>query len=382
MKRLLVLGSTGSIGTSCLDVVAANNDRFAVAGLAACSSVAALSDQAGRFAPEAVALTDPDAAASVRTRLGADARVYEGLDGMLAMIREVPCDAVVNGLVGSVGLVPTLTALEAGRDVLLANKETIVMGGELVTAAAERSRGRIVPIDSEMSAIYQCLNGENPAHVKRLVLTASGGPFVDYTAEQIASVTVEQALDHPTWAMGTKNTIDSATLMNKGLEVIEASRLFGVPGDRIDVTVHRTSVSHSFVEFIDGSLLTQVSMPDMRLAIQYAMTAPERLPSPYGGLDFTHGFSLEFEPPDLDRFPCLKLAYRALAQGGTAPAAINGANEEAVVAFVAGNIGFMDIPKLIGTVLERHDHRSSPTVDHLIETDITAKRLIRELTAG
>ena len=382
MKRLLVLGSTGSIGTSCLDVVAANSDRFAIAGLAACSSVAAISDQAGRFAPEAVAMTDPDAAASVRERLGADARVYEGLDGMLAMIREVPCDAVVNGLVGSVGLVPTLTALEEGCDVLLANKETIVMGGELVMAAAERSRGRIIPIDSEMSAIHQCLKGEDPAHVKRLVLTASGGPFVDWGAERIASVTVEQALDHPTWAMGTKNTIDSATLMNKGLEVIEASLLFGVPGDRIDITVHRTSVSHSFVEFIDGSLLTQVSMPDMRLAIQYAMTAPERLPSPYGGLDFTHGFSLAFEPPDLDRFPCLKLAYRALEQSGAAPAAINGANEEAVEAFVKGSIGFMDIPELIGTVLERHDHYSSPTVDNLIETDITAKRLIRELIAG
>jgi 1-deoxy-D-xylulose-5-phosphate reductoisomerase len=382
MKRLLILGSTGSIGTSCLDVVAANSDRFAVAGLAACSSVAALCDQADRFTPDAVALTNPDAASSVRTHLGADSRVYEGLDGMLAMIREVPCDAVVNGLVGSVGLVPTLTALEMGLDVLLANKETIVMGGELVTAAAERSRGRIVPIDSEMSAIYQCLNGEDPAHVKRLVLTASGGPFVDFSAEQIASVTVEQALDHPTWAMGTKNTIDSATLMNKGLEVIEASLLFGVPGDRIDVTVHRTSVSHSFVEFIDGSLLTQVSMPDMRLAIQYAMTAPERLPSPYGGLDFTHTFSLVFEPPDLERFPCLRLAYTSLAQGGTAPAAVNGANEEAVEAFVAGRIEFMDIPKLIETALERHNHRSSPTVDHLIETDIAAKRLIRELTAG
>jgi 1-deoxy-D-xylulose-5-phosphate reductoisomerase len=215
--------------------------------------------------------------------------------------------------------------------------------------------------------------------VRRLVLTASGGPFVDFTPEQLERVTLEQALNHPTWSMGTKNTIDSATMMNKGLEVIEASRLFDIPGERIDVTIHRSSLTHSLVEFIDGSLLSQISKPDMRLAIQYSMTAPERLPSPYGGLDFTRAFSMTFEPPDTERFPCLALAYEALARGGTAPAAMNGANERAVEAFVEGKLPFMGIPAVIRRVVEEHDFHENPTIEELTATDGDSKREVERI---
>jgi 1-deoxy-D-xylulose-5-phosphate reductoisomerase len=247
------------------------------------------------------------------------------------------------------------------------------MAGTLVMETARRTGRRIVPIDSEMSAIYQCMKGERHSIVRRLILTASGGPFVDYTKKQLENVTLSQALNHPTWAMGTKNTIDSATMMNKGLEVIEASHLFDIPGECIDVTIHRSSITHSFVEYIDGSLLSQVSKPDMRLAIQYAMTDPERLPSLYGGLDFTRPFSMTFEPPDPVRFPCLALAYETLARGGTAPAAMNGANERAVEAFVAGKLSFMSIPDVIQRVVEEHDFIENPTIEELTFVDLHSK---------
>ncbi|MBT4482919.1 MAG: 1-deoxy-D-xylulose-5-phosphate reductoisomerase [Candidatus Latescibacteria bacterium] len=379
MKRFVILGSTGSIGTSSLDVIASNPDHFMVAGLAASNSADIMCEQVRKFRPEAVAMSSPGAAEKVRSNVGSLTRVYEGFEGMLEMIREIDAEAVINGLVGSVGLVPTLSALENGKDVLLANKETIVMGGNIAMDAVKSSGRRIVPIDSEMSAVYQCLKGENRQHVKRLILTASGGPFVDYSLEQLRNVTVEQALNHPTWSMGTKNTVDSATLMNKGLEVIEARYLFDIPGDRIDITIHRSSVAHSLVEFVDGSILAQISEPDMRLAIQYAMTDSERLPSPYGSLDFTRAFSLTFEPPDTERFPCLGLAYEALDRGGTAPAALNGANEQAVHEFVNGNFTFKEIPEAIKKILEQHRFVEKPTVEELGETDMDAKRQIRQM---
>ena len=379
LKRFIVLGSTGSIGTSSLDVVSSNPDSFAVAGLAAGRSSEAIIQQILRFRPEAVSLRDPQAVREVRERAGGITRVYEGIRGMLEMIRTLEADAVVNGLVGSAGMLPTITALESGKDVLLANKETMVMAGLLVMDAARRTGYRIVPIDSEMSAIYQCLKGERHETIRRLVLTASGGPFVDYTREQLENVTLAQALNHPTWAMGAKNTIDSATMMNKGLEVIEASHMFDIPGDRIDVTIHRSSLTHSFVEFIDGSLLSQVSKPDMRLAIQYAMTDPKRKPSPYGGLDFTRPFSMTFEPPDTGRFPCLALAYEALARGGSAPAAMNGANERAVEAFMEGKLPFMGIPSVIRRVVEEHEFRDNPTIEELIATDDWAKGSVEKI---
>ena len=379
MKRLIILGSTGSIGTSSLDVIASNPDDFRVVGLAAGTSSDRMCEQARAFHPSAVSMNDASAAGSVRGCLDSSIPVYEGIEGMLSMIRDVDADAVVNGLVGSVGMVPTITALESGKDVYLANKETIVMAGDLVMETVKRTGRRIVPIDSEMSAVYQCLKGEKPSHVKRLILTASGGPFADFTKEALASVTVEEALNHPNWPMGTKNTIDSATLMNKGLEVIEASRLFGVPGGRIDVTVHRSSIAHSLVEFIDGSLLCQMSVPNMRLAIQYAMTDPERMPSPYGGLDFTRPFSLTFEPPDYERFPCLRLAFDALGRGGTATAALNGANERAVEAFVDGDISFGEIPEMLESAVDSHRYMERPDIGDLITTDCDAKRAIEIL---
>ena len=376
MKRFIVLGSTGSIGASSLEVIAANPDSFRVAGLAAGRSAAAVAEQALRFRPEAVSLRDPEAAAEVRRRVGSLVRIYEGASGMIEMIRTLEADAAVNGIVGSAGMMPTLAALDAGKDVLLANKETMVMAGRLVMEAVRRTGRRIVPIDSEMSAIHQCLKGERRAAVKRLTLTASGGPFIDFTREELARVTLSQALIHPTWSMGTKNTIDSATLMNKGLEVIEASRLFDIPGDRITVTIHRSSLIHSFAEFIDGSLLAQISRPDMRLAIQYAMTDPERLPSPYGGLDFSAPFSMSFEPPDPERFPCIALAYEALRRDGDSPAVLNGANERAVEAFVDGKLSFNDIPEAIGRAMDAHEYIPNPTVEELIETDRWAKRSV------
>lgn len=379
MKRFIILGSTGSIGTSSLDVISSNPDSFHVAGLAAGKSADAIVEQIVRFRPEAVSLSDHDAADEVRKRAGGITRIFEGFEGMLEMIRSIGADAVVNGLVGSIGMIPTITALESGKDVLLANKETMVMAGCIVMDTVRRTGKRIVPIDSEMSAIYQCLKGDRREMIRRLVLTASGGPFVDYTREKLEHVTLAQALNHPTWSMGTKNTIDSATMLNKGLEVIEASRLFGVPGDRINVAIHRSSLTHSFVEFIDGSLLSQISQPDMRLAIQYAMTDPDRLASPYGGLDFTRPFSMTFEPPDTGRFPCLALAYEALALGGTATAALNGAGERAVEAFVDGKLPFMGIPEVIRKVVTEHEFQENPSIEDITSADIRAKNRVEEI---
>lgn len=379
LKRYIILGSTGSIGTSSLDVIASNPRHFAAVGLTAFRSVDAICEQVRRFGVEAVAMGSPEAADEVRIRVGDRTKVFAGEDGIADLIRVLDADGVVNGLVGSAGMVPTVVALESGKDVLLANKETMVMAGRIVMETAVRSDSRIVPIDSEMSAIYQCMKGEKKNGVRRLVLTASGGPFMDTPLEKLHSVTVSQALNHPTWNMGNKNTIDSATMMNKGLEVIEASFLFGIPGDKIEVAVHRSSIAHSFVEFVDGSVLCQMSKPDMRLAIQYAMTDPERLPSPYGGLDFSAPFSLTFEPPDHERFPCLRLAYEALERGGTAPAALNGANEQAVAAFEKGDITFMQIPEIIERAVEEHIYLPEPTIEELIATDSAAKSRISEM---
>ncbi len=379
MKRFVILGSTGSIGKSSLDVVSSNHDSFRVVGLAADKSAETIIEQIETFRPEAVSLRNPGAASEVRARAGRLTRVYEGMPGLLEMIRALEADATVNGLVGSVGMLPTVAALESGKDVLLANKETMVMAGPPIMETVRRSGRRIVPIDSEMSAIYQCLRGEHHHTVRRLILTASGGPFIDLSKDRFAEVTLNEALNHPTWSMGAKNTIDSATMMNKGLEVIEASHLFGIPGDRIDVSIHRQSLVHSFVEFIDGSLLAQISKPDMRLAIQYAMTAPERLFSPYGGLDLAHPLTMSFEPPDTERFPCLALAYEALARGGTAPAAMNGANERAVEAFVEGKLSFMEIPEAIRRAMDEDLFYERPTFDELIAADIQAKKCVGKI---
>jgi 1-deoxy-D-xylulose-5-phosphate reductoisomerase len=346
VKRIAILGSTGSIGRQALDVIARHPQRFAVVGLAAGRNVDLLAEQIARFGPRVVA----------------DAR--DGADGLHAVACESGADIVLAATDGAVAFEAVFAAVDAGIDVAVANKELIVAAGELLVAHAERSGAQLLPVDSEHSAIFQCLQGAPRERIAAIIVTASGGPFRDRSADEIASASLAEALAHPTWQMGVKNTIDSATLMNKGLEVIEAAKWFGVPGDRIHVVVHRTSVAHGFVVFTDGNVVGQMAAPDMRLPIGYALAYPDRLDDrprsedpieALGGERGAAGTTLGFERPDPVRFPCLRLAYEALAAGGTAPAILSAANEIAVAAFVAGNIRFGDIAVCIETVLDRVD---------------------------
>ena len=344
-KRVAILGSTGSIGRQALDVIARHPERFEVAGLAAGRNVALLAEQTAQFRP----------------RLATSAA--DGADGLMAVATQTGADIVVAATDGAVAFDAVFAAVDRGIDIALANKELIVAAGELLVEHAQRSGAKLLPVDSEHSAIFQCLDGAPRERVAAIVLTASGGPFWNATREQMDHATVEDALAHPTWRMGVKNTIDSATLMNKGLEVIEAAKLFGIPHDRVHVAVHRTSVAHGFVVFTDGNVLGQLAAPDMRLPIGYALAYPDRLADrPFrdpiealGGTPGADATALGFERPDLDRFPCLRLAYQALAAGGTAPAALSAANEVAVQAFVAGEIRFGQIPVCIETALARVD---------------------------
>jgi 1-deoxy-D-xylulose-5-phosphate reductoisomerase len=380
MKGLSVLGSTGSVGTNVLRVVEAFPDRFAVVGLAAGSNVERLADQVARHRPRVVSVST-EAALDRLSRLvdlsGTAAGIGEA--GAVAVATHPDSRLVVAAAVGAVGLVPTYRALEAGKDVALANKETLVMAGELMVAQARARGSRLLPIDSEHCALHQCLGSRAPDEVRRLVLTASGGPFRTRPRESFASVTPSEALAHPTWAMGRKITIDSATLMNKGLEVIEARWLFGVPAERVDVLIHPQSVVHSMVEFRDGTVLAQLGVTDMRLPIQYALSYPEHWEAAIPGLDWTRPMQLEFHVPDHDRFPCLRLAYDAIARGGTAPAALNAANEEAVAAFLEGRIPFPAIPETIGEVVERHEAGRVGALEDVIAADAEARARTRSL---
>jgi 1-deoxy-D-xylulose-5-phosphate reductoisomerase len=307
--------------------------------------------------------------------------ILHGIDGLTAVATESGADVVVSAIVGALGFVPTYRALEKGIRVALANKETLVVAGELMTDAARRSGAQLLPVDSEHNALHQCLRGERREEVRRLVLTASGGPFRETPLERLRSVTREQALAHPTWRMGSKITIDSATLMNKGLEVIEAHWLFGFDPDAIDVVVHPQSIVHSMVELVDGSVIAQMGVTDMRHAIQYALTHPRRLASPCGRLDLLGVGPLEFYAPDLERFPALGLAYQALKLGGTYPAALNGANEVAVDAFLRGDAAFLDIPRVVGEVLQSHDGGPADSIERVIEADAWARASARSLLA-
>ena len=377
-KNIVILGSTGSIGTNSLEVIRSllnEGMEVDVHALAAGSNIELLVKQACEFKPRQVSIADEELVPVVKEQFGElDIDVLWGPQGLVDLVTDSFCDTVINGLVGAAGLVPTLEALGSGKKVLLANKETIVMAGELVMNEVRRSHGFLVPIDSEMSAIFQCFDENTRKDVSRIVLTASGGPFYNLSQEEMEKVTIKDALDHPTWKMGTKNTIDSATLMNKGLEVIEARWLFGLESCQIDVVIHRKSIVHSFVEFIDNSILAQLSQPDMRLPIQYAITFPGRLPSTYGGLDFSQSISLEFEPPDCERFPCLELAFKALEMGGDATTCLNAANDVCVDAFGKGLIGFMDIPRLIEKCLMEHNMQANVTLNDILKTD----RMVRE----
>lgn len=379
-KRIAILGSTGSIGTQTLDVVAAHRNRFEIVALAAGGRIAEVIDQARKFAPQIVSVREPAAAAEVRAALGSGVRVVSGADGLLAVAAECGADLVVAATDGAVAFDAVFAAVERGITVAVANKELIVAAGELLFSAARKSGAQILPVDSEHSAIFQCLVGEPHERIAKLILTASGGPFWTRDRAAMRDVTVADALQHPTWQMGTKNTIDSATLMNKGLEVIEASRLFGVPGERIDVLVHRTSIAHGFVVFTDGNVKAQLAPPDMRLPIGYALAYPDRLPGPLdpdplaaiGGSLAGSSTALGFERPDTERFPCLGLAYKALRLGGTAPAALSAANEIAVRSFVEGGIPFEAIPVVIEAAMD-HAAGHELTLNTVREADRRAR---------
>jgi 1-deoxy-D-xylulose-5-phosphate reductoisomerase len=380
MKGLSILGSTGSVGTNVLRIVDAFPERFEVVGLSAGQNVPKLADQVRRYRPSVVSVATEEAAGELLRLLdGSATEVAVGEEGMVRVATHPQAGMVVAAAVGALGLVPTYRALEAGKDVALANKETLVMAGELMVALAKARGGRILPIDSEHCALHQCLDGRDARDVRKLVLTASGGPLRHRPAATFATVTREEALSHPTWSMGRKITIDSATLMNKGLEVIEARWLFGITGDRISVLIHPQSVVHSLVEFVDGTVLGQLGVTDMRLPIQYALSYPEMWEAAIPGMDFAKAMSLEFEPPDHDRFPCLGLAYRALAEGGTLPAVLNAANEEAVSAFLDGRASFTAIPRTIEEVGSAHRPAPLGSLEDVLQADAWARETAREV---
>jgi 1-deoxy-D-xylulose-5-phosphate reductoisomerase len=375
MKRVAVLGSTGSIGVQALDVVARFPGRFEVVALAASRNVERILEQVHRFRPRRVAMSDPAAARALRERLGATGpEVLDGDDGVAALAVDDGVDFVLAAIAGGAGLRSTAAAVEAGKAVGLANKESMVLAGELLLARARATGARILPVDSEHSAIFQALAGHDRGHVRRLLLTASGGPLRTVPVEELASVTPARALKHPNWSMGDKITIDSATLMNKGLEVIEARWLFDVPPNRIDIVVHPESIVHSMVEYIDGSVVAQLGVSDMRGPISYAMAWPERLALDLPPLDLSRLGRLTFEAPDPSRFPAFTLAYRALERGGSAPAALSGADEAAVAAFLAGTIPFPRIADLCAEVLDAHVPEPLRSVEQAIAASDWGRR--------
>jgi len=380
MKRITLLGATGSIGLRTLELVSGFPDEFTVAGMAARgSNPEKIADLCRKYAPQAVALLEPRAVDALARLLPAPRpELLSGIDGLVALARDVDADVVLSALVGGVGLLPTMAAIQAGRTMALANKETLVMAGRLMTAAA-RARGvALLPVDSEHSAVFQCLVGHNRGDVHRVLLTASGGPFRALPREKFAAVTVEDALRHPTWKMGAKITIDSATLMNKGLEVIEARWLFDLAPDQVQVVIHPQSIVHSMVEYIDGSVLAQLGVADMGIPILYALTFPERRPTPASRLDLTRTGPLTFEPPDPDRFPALRLARAALEAGGAAPVVLNAANEVAVAAFLDRRIGFPEITQSIERALAAEPPGELGSIEECVEVDARARRRVRE----
>ena len=376
MKRLLILGSTGSIGTQALDVVKRAPEQFEIVGLSAGSKHLEIVQQAIERGVTRIALTDTDAAARA-AEAWTGGEVLAGPDGLVKLVAESGADLVLNSIVGSAGLGPTIVALTEGMDVALANKESLVVGGELVTALAEATGARLIPIDSEHTAIHHLLTGEPPGVVDKLVITASGGPFRG--RKDLSQVTVEDALNHPTWRMGGKITIDSATLMNKGLEVMEAHHLFGTPYDKIDVVVHPQSIIHAMVQLCDGSTKAHMGYPDMRVAIGYALHHPDRADLPIKPLDLVELQQLTFEAPDLETFPCLRLAREAGIAGGTAPCALNAANEVAVHAFLNGRLPFTGIPQVIEGVLDELGSRRVHDFEALYVTDAEAREIAGEL---
>jgi 1-deoxy-D-xylulose-5-phosphate reductoisomerase len=380
LKKIAILGSTGSIGRSALQVVEQFPDRLQVVALAAGRNIDLLAEQIHRFRPRLAAVLDPQLAKDLTSRLqpGIEVEVVAGSTGYQQVASCAEAEMILSSMVGAAGLIPTLSAIRAGKDVALANKETLVMAGALVMGEVRRSQVELLPVDSEHNAIFQALEGHRREDLKRILLTASGGPFLNMPKEQLESVTPTQALAHPNWSMGPKITIDSATLMNKGLEVIEAKWLFEVPVEKIDVHVHPQSIVHSMVEYIDGSVIAQMGIPDMRIPIAYALAYPERLELDLPRLDFFTVQTLTFQEPDLNRFPCLKLAFAACKAGGTMPAVLNAANEVAVQAFLDNRIPFSGIPRLVNLAMEEHALDPAAELEAILEADAWARRRTEE----
>jgi 1-deoxy-D-xylulose-5-phosphate reductoisomerase len=390
MKSISILGSTGSIGINTLKVVEHLRDEFRVVALGAGGNIEVLAEQVARFQPELVAVKDENCAEELLRQISDSKfqipnskfqipKIVFGETGLIAVATHDEAETIVSATVGAVGFVPTLRAIEAGKRIALANKETLVMAGELMTNAAEKSGAEILPVDSEHNALHQCLRGESPKEVKRLILTASGGPFRTKSKAEIENATIEEALNHPNWKMGAKITIDSATLMNKGLEVIEAHWLFGFSADKISVIVHPQSVIHSMVEMVDGSIIAQLGVTDMKHAIQYALTYPNRQTNCLEPLDFTKVTNLQFEPPDLEKFPCLALAYRALRAGGTLPAVLNAANEISVQAFLDGKIRLSEIAQINESVMNAHQIEPANSLETVLSADNWTRETARKM---
>jgi len=377
MKKVLILGSTGSIGVNTLNVIRNFPDRFSVAALTVNTRIELLELQIYEFKPAVVVVKDEKLAAELRKRLTIKCEVLSGINGLISLAANFDYDILLGAMVGFAGLAPTLEAIKRGKRIALANKETLVVGGEIVTELCKKHSSEIIPVDSEHSAIYQCLVGENTKFVNKIILTASGGPFLHLNKKELKNVTVSDALNHPTWKMGNKITIDSASMMNKGLEVIEAHWLFGLSKEKIEVLIHPQSIIHSMVEFVDGSIKAQMGLPDMKLPIQYALGYPERLESGLTKTSLPKINTLNFFEPDLEKFECLKLAYEVLETGGTAPCVMNAANEVAVDRFLNGEINFPHIPYLINKALEKIDNHKSPDIETIFECD----KLTRELAA-
>lgn len=380
-KRIAILGSTGSIGCDTLAVLEHLGNDYRAVALSAHRSIDKLREQCIRHRPAAVALTDDAAADEAQAKLaGVVGRVYRGIDGLVEMVQRDDIDMVLAAIVGAAGLPAVMAAASTGKTILLANKESLVAAGPILIPLARRNGVKILPVDSEHSAIFQAMSCGKINEVRRVILTASGGPFRDWPAEKIAGATLKDALNHPTWRMGTKITIDSATMFNKGLELIEACWLFDIPPSKVQIVIHPESVVHSMVEFIDGSVIAHLSPPDMRTPIQYALTWPERAEGMSRRMDWSRNFALRFEPPDLERFGALRLAYRVAEAGGTAGAVMNAANEEAVAAFADGRIGFGEICRIVELTISRHRVQPEPTLDDVVEADRWARSTAASLT--
>lgn len=379
MKNILILGSTGSIGINALNVVRNFPEKFNISALSVNTRIDLLEPQIEEFNPAVVIVKDSKAAKKLKEKIKNKCEVLSGIDGLCFAAANCDYDILIGAMVGFAGMAPTVEAIKRGKRIALANKETLVVGGELVTSLCKKHNADIIPVDSEHSAIYQCLVGENKNEIEKLILTASGGPFLNNDKNSLSEVTVKEALNHPNWNMGDKITIDSASMMNKGLEVIEARWMFNIPKEKIEVLVHPQSIIHSMVEFVDGSIKAQLGLPDMKLPIQYALSFPERFSSEFKRIDFSKIRNLTFFEPDLEKFECLKIAYEVLETGGLAPCILNAANEIAVDKFLHGQIKFSNIPGLINKALDKFENHKTPDLEMIFEYDKMTRDFVKEL---